>query len=65
MIEVGDIVTLNFNHTRTYLPSEMITWMQEHKDKKFYVEQVVGGAAKLAKVYFWITEDLLEKVKKL
>lgn len=63
MIKVGDIVILNFNHTRTYLPNEVVTWMQEHKDKKFYVEQVADGAAKLAKVYFWITEDLLIRSK--
>lgn len=50
------------NKSQRILNPEMIQWIEDHKDSKFYVEKVCDTSAKLSKVNFWITFDLLEEV---
>ena len=61
MIEKGSIVRLKENKQKILNP-DMIDWMSQHKDSKFYVEYVNDRVAKLSKVSFAITLDLLEKI---
>lgn len=56
------IVRVANNNNKRILNSEMIQWIEENKDKKFYVERICDTSAKLSKVNFWITFDLLEEV---
>lgn len=41
------------------LNDAMKDWISEHDGKVFRVERVVGTAAKLYKVDFWVSTDLL------
>ncbi len=61
MIKQGDIVKVKYNDKRVLNP-DMMKWIEEHLDVKFYVERVCETSAKLKRVEFWITFDLLEKI---
>jgi len=50
------------NNSKRILSDSMISWIEEHSNKIYKVERVVDGCAKLYKVDFWITLDLLEEV---
>lgn len=50
------------NNNKRILSDSMISWIEEHSNKIYKVERVVDGCAKLYKVDFWITLDLLEEV---
>jgi len=50
------------NNSKRILSDPMISWIEEHSNKIYKVERVVDGCAKLYKVDFWITLDLLEEV---
>ena len=62
MITKDTLVTPNPT-TTGWVNSEMRQWLIDHEDRTYRVENVVDGAAKLYKVDFWMTLDLLNEVK--
>lgn len=42
-----------------FLNDSMLDWIAEHRDRTFTVERIIGDTAKLYKVDFWVTLDLL------
>lgn len=61
MIKQFSKVRVIMNEKRM-LNDSMISWIKQHSNKIYKVERVVDGCAKLYKVDFWITLDLLEEV---
>lgn len=61
MIEQFSRVKVIHNKNKI-LNDAMTDWIKDHSDKVFKVERIADGCAKLFKVDFWITLDLLEEV---
>ena len=61
MIEQFSRVKVIHNKNKI-LNDTMIDWIKNHSDRVFKVERIADGCAKLFKVDFWISLDLLEEV---
>ena len=60
MIKKGMIVKVIKGPRMKYF-TEFEKWIDAHEDRTFYIERVLGNAAKLSKVGFWITKDFLKE----
>ena len=61
MIEQFSRVKVIHNKDK-FLNDAMIDWINDHLDRIFKVEKIADGCAKLFKVDFWISLDLLEEI---
>ncbi len=59
----GDFVSPVHHERERYLNREFVKWIEEHKDRRFYVSKVYNdGCVKLAKVDFIITSEFLKVI---
>lgn len=63
MFEENSRVRFKKNYSSTFLNDDMKKFIEESNGKIYKVEKAIDNSVKLYKVGFWISSNLLEKVK--